>query len=67
MILETGRCLEGNFPYKPENCPSTHGGAGYAIGDYIDKDGHVVCCLCGSILNYRKEADFGLPKQKREA
>ena len=54
-----------NFPYSPDTCPSTHGCAGYTIGDYIT-EGHVVCCLCGAIVPYRKEVDFGLPKKKED-
>jgi len=49
---------------KPENCPSTHGAAGYALGSYIRSDGKVVCGLCGTILEPRKEAiGSWMPKQ----
>jgi len=41
---------------KPENCPSTHGCAGYAIGSYVRSDGKVVCGICGTVLEPRKEA-----------
>ena len=52
-MLETGERIEGRFPYSPSECPSTHGAAGYSLGDRV-KDGKVVCCLCGSVLNPRE-------------
>jgi len=61
MPLETGEYKGVNkytglpFPIKPGDCLSTHGGAGYCIGDYFDGD-KIVCCLCGAVLNPRKEA-----------
>ena len=41
---------------SPEECPSTHGAAGYAPGSYVRKDGKVVCGICGAILEPREEA-----------
>lgn len=55
---------------KPENCPSTHGAAGYAPGSYVREDGKVVCGLCGAVLEPRKEAigDWmpRMPKKSRK-
>ena len=28
-------------------CPSTHGGLGYTVGDYRDKEGNIICVICG--------------------
>lgn len=44
----------GNWPVEPKNCMSTHGGAGYTLGDYVREDGKIVCCLCGSVLDPRE-------------
>lgn len=35
------------FFYSPKNCPSTHGGSGYAPGSYM-VDGHIICGICGT-------------------
>ena len=35
------------FPVKPSKCLSTHGGAGYSIGDFWD-NGAIVCGGCGT-------------------
>jgi len=56
FIVETGRYADGEFPIKRgEICPSTHGAAGYCLGDYWTEDGKIVCCLCGAILNPIRE------------
>ena len=39
--------MKKKFPIKPKGCLSTHGGAGYSIGDYWDK-GAIVCGACGT-------------------
>ena len=41
---------------RKKKCISTHGGAGYALGSYINKDGKVVCGICGEILEPRKSS-----------
>lgn len=51
MSLDTGEIVEGTFPCKPEDCLSTHGGAGYVLGSFIDEEGNVVCGLCGGLCN----------------
>lgn len=38
--------VAGDYRNNPEECPSTHGGGGYAVGSYWDNDA-VVCGLCG--------------------
>lgn len=38
-----------DYPVKPWNCPSTHGGSGYAPGSFFREDGKAVCGLCGLV------------------
>ena len=35
---------------KPEDCPSTHGGAGYSFGSYWEGE-DIVCGLCGTRIH----------------
>ena len=39
--------MKKKFPVKPRKCLSTHGGAGYSLGDYWD-NGAIVCGACGT-------------------
>ena len=32
-------------------CPSTHGGAGYTMGDYKNEKGEIICIICGEKCN----------------
>ncbi len=36
-----------SFPIEPNECLSTHGGAGYAPGSYKDGD-DIICGACGA-------------------
>jgi len=38
--------MNNTFVVKPEDCPSTHGGSGYASGSLRDGN-DIICGLCG--------------------
>lgn len=49
----------GVYFVDPMDCPSTHGGSGYVLGSFmLDKD-HIVCGLCGTIIEHEgKRPDY---------
>jgi len=47
------------FPVKVEECRSTHGGAGYAMGTYITEESEVICGNCGRIVVGISEGAIG--------
>ena len=52
-----GLNLSKKFPLIPEECPSTHGGAGYAP-DSRYENGTIICGLCGLVI--KKPRPIGL-------
>lgn len=46
------------FPLSPENCYSTHGAAGYAVGTFINPDGYLICGICGLCLGPASDLEW---------
>jgi len=58
-IVMVGRDNSKEYAVEPEDCPSTHGGAGLPLGTIFLTEKRFICPICGGIFEFQEREELG--------